>query len=217
MFSHRGLFLGVTISLASIVLAGVQPAHQHQYDSNPRYLQHQSVSQHWIRSPTEQYRAEQLPDQESTRYLPEVKTQKNEDPKEARRKKIEEYGRKMDFIRHMDGGRSLQALMVHNRRKRSDPASIEWEDFWTSILPRFLLSKLSTNIADVILYLYPYMTARVKNITVLQAIITALAHLLEPLISDQRKEITNMSTAEPSQDKTLQKPDMTDIYYPSIR
>ncbi|XP_024892047.1 uncharacterized protein LOC112467595, partial [Temnothorax curvispinosus] len=93
-------FLAVTISLASIAFAGVlvQPGYEHQYDSNPRYLQHQSVSRHWIRSPTEQHRAEQLPDQESTRYLPGVQTtEKNEDPKE----------------------------IIHNRRKRSDPASTE--------------------------------------------------------------------------------------------
>ncbi|XP_071554287.1 uncharacterized protein [Temnothorax nylanderi] len=97
MFSHRGLFLAVTISLASIALAGVlvQPGYEHEYDSIPRYLQNQSVSQPSL---IEQYRAEQLPDQESTRYLPGVQTtEKNEDPKE----------------------------MIHNRRKRSDPASTE--------------------------------------------------------------------------------------------
>ncbi|XP_071575349.1 uncharacterized protein [Temnothorax nylanderi] len=183
MFSHRGLFLAVTTSLASIALADVlvQPGYEHQYDSNPRYLQDQSVPQYWIQSPTEQYRAEQLSDQESTRYLPGVQTvypyesnqinarssepiistqdglpfyytiyplyylyrslyqsltpqskqasttEKNEDPKEAKRKRMEESRRRKQFIHHMGGGRSLQPLMVHNRRKRSDRASIKSE------------------------------------------------------------------------------------------
>ncbi|XP_024870380.1 uncharacterized protein LOC112453707 [Temnothorax curvispinosus] len=126
----------VTFSLASIALADVLvlSGYEHQYDSNPRYLQHQSVSQHWIRSPIEQYRAEQLPDQESTRYFPGVPeltsrseastTEKNEDPKETKRKRMEELRRRKQFIYHLGGGRrSPQPLMVHNRKKRSDPAS----------------------------------------------------------------------------------------------
>ncbi|XP_024868373.1 uncharacterized protein LOC112452407 [Temnothorax curvispinosus] len=172
MFSHRGLFLAVTISLASIVLAGVlyQPGYEHQYNSNSRYLQDQSAPQYWTQSPIEQHRAEQLP----TRYRPGVQTVypyesnqvnarssepinfppntifipwpiypqpgllyldllknaskiiENEDPKEARRETVEDY-EKIIFRRGLNGGRSLQPLMVHNRRKRSDPASTESE------------------------------------------------------------------------------------------
>ncbi|XP_071644032.1 uncharacterized protein [Temnothorax longispinosus] len=173
MFSHRGLFLAVTISLASIVLAGVlyQPGYEHQYNSNSRYLQDQSAPQYWTQSPIEQHRAEQLPDQESTRYRPGVqtvypyesnqvnarssepidfpaytifipawplyllfqhlfkktsKTEENEDPKEARRETVEDYDERI-FRRILNGGRPFQPLMVHNRRKRSDPASTESE------------------------------------------------------------------------------------------
>ncbi|XP_077254365.1 uncharacterized protein LOC143893172 isoform X2 [Temnothorax americanus] len=145
MFSHRGLFLAVTISLASIVLAGVlyQPGYEHQYNSNPRYLQDQSAPQYWTQSPIEQYRAEQLPDQESTQYRPGVQTvypyksnqvnarsKKDEDSKEARRMTAEEYERKLENILiNINGGRPQRRprLMIHNRRKRSDPASTESE------------------------------------------------------------------------------------------
>ncbi|XP_071559403.1 uncharacterized protein [Temnothorax nylanderi] len=174
MFSHRGLFLAVTISLASIALAGVlyQPEYEHQCDSNPRYLQDQSAPQYWTQSPIEQYRAKQLSDQESTRYRPGVQTvypyesnqvnarssepdefpggvpgaiiafplyvlyrllyqstEENKDPKEDRRETVREYERDRgeNILIHINGGRHFLPLMVHNRRKRSDPASTESE------------------------------------------------------------------------------------------
>ncbi|XP_071554681.1 uncharacterized protein [Temnothorax nylanderi] len=150
MFSHRGLFLAVTILLAaSIALANVlvQPGYEHQYDSNPRYLQHQSVSQHWIRSPTEQYRAEQLPKQESTRYLSGVQTVYPYESNQADpRSHVLSYPHRPPYHHYLPRphhvhfarigghgyvrpsvygyvGHPLQSLMVHNRKKRSDPAS----------------------------------------------------------------------------------------------
>ncbi|XP_071632968.1 uncharacterized protein [Temnothorax longispinosus] len=152
MFSHRGLFLAVTIiSLASTALADVlvQP-YEHQYYSNPRYLQHQStVSQHSIRSP-EQYRTEQLPNQESTRYLSGVQTpvypyQWNQ---ADARSHVLSYPHRPPYHHYLPrphhmrfariGGHGYvrpsvyvghpQSLTVHNRRKRSrrsDPTSTE--------------------------------------------------------------------------------------------
>ncbi|XP_071572926.1 uncharacterized protein [Temnothorax nylanderi] len=153
MFSHRGLFLAVTISLAiSIALANVlvQPGYKHQYDSNPRYLQHQSVSQHWIQSPTEQYRAGQLPNQESTRYLSGVQTVYPYESNQAdARSHVLSYPHRPPYHHYLPrphhvhfariGGHGYvrpsvygyvghpQSLMVHNRRKRSDPASTKSE------------------------------------------------------------------------------------------
>ncbi|XP_071646523.1 uncharacterized protein [Temnothorax longispinosus] len=146
MFSHRGLFLSVTFSLASIALANVlvQPGYEHQYDSNPRYLQHQSVSQHWIKSPIEQYRADQLPNEESTRYLSGVQTVYPYESNQAdARSQVLSYPHRPSYHHYLPrphhvhfariGGHGYvrpsvyvghpQSLMVHNRRKRSDPAS----------------------------------------------------------------------------------------------
>ncbi|XP_024873556.1 uncharacterized protein LOC112455691 [Temnothorax curvispinosus] len=146
MFSHRGLFLAVTISLASIVLANVlvQPGYEHQYDRNPRYLQHQSVSQPWIKSPTEQYRADQLPNQESTQYLSGVQTVYPYESNQAdARSHVLSYPYHPSYHHYLPrphhvhfariGGHGYvrpsvyvghpQSLMVHNRRKRSDSAS----------------------------------------------------------------------------------------------
>ncbi|XP_077271928.1 uncharacterized protein LOC143902690 isoform X2 [Temnothorax americanus] len=144
MSSHRGLFLAVTISLASIALANVlvQPGYEHQYDSNPRYLQHQSVSQPWIQSPTEQ--SEQLPNQESTRYLSGVQTVYPYESNQAdARSHVLSYPHHPPYHHYLPrphhvhfariGGHGYvrpsvyvghpQSLMVHNRRKRSDSAS----------------------------------------------------------------------------------------------
>ncbi|XP_071635453.1 uncharacterized protein [Temnothorax longispinosus] len=190
MFSHRGLFLAVTIScfLASFVFAGVLQPAEHQYNTNPRYLQHRSVSE----SPTEQYRAEQLPDQESTRYL------------------REEYD-------HF-----LEPVIVQIRRKRSDPESTEDEDFINIILPKWMLSLLPPYIAKEIRYIHPYLVAKVGNTKVYEAFVNALARILglESFLKKSTRELADqrirekfsggrasmISTAEPNQDETLQIP-----------
>ncbi|XP_011880976.1 PREDICTED: uncharacterized protein LOC105569261 isoform X2 [Vollenhovia emeryi] len=98
---YRELFLALTISLASVVLADVlvQPGYQHgyQYSSTPHYVQYQpSIPQYQF--PAEQYRRAQIPNHEWTQYLSRGQTYHPYDS-------------------YQDNARTH--MIVHNRRERS--------------------------------------------------------------------------------------------------